>query len=265
MVQQGESRAVLLEETALVVYTACESLFEQAPLAPAPLPTAAAPEPPPVAPAPPPSFRPIEPPRAPDHAPRHEPRKSAQTPWALEGAMLVSARAYTRDASTVTGFGLGARAQVGNARTIPGVWLLGQFSFPFSASAQSVELSTSVWSARVEPSLELIRSGLLRLDVGGGGGVDVFVVAPVSSVPGAELNGHQKDVSPVISALLSGSLATSATSRLVVAGMLDYDLQPRRYLVEQGAQTVVILEPWRVRPALSLGFVFDLAGSGQHP
>jgi hypothetical protein len=47
-----------------------------------------------------------------------------------------------------------------------------------------------------------------------------------------------------------------------LAATLDYDLQPRRYVVAQGGGSSVILEPWKVRPALSVGFLFEMAGGG---
>jgi len=105
-----------------------------------------------------------------------------------------------------------------------------------------------------------VRNGPVRFELGAGGGLDVFVVAPVSSALGVELSSHRQNVSPVVSLLMAGTLATSATSRFVLAGMLDYDLQPHRYVVAQGAQTTVLLEPWKLRPTVSLGIVFKMAG-----
>jgi len=179
-VPQRESRALLLEEAALVVYTATESLLEEAlPPPPVVAPSPIAPETPAVVaaqPAPPPR---AEPPRA-DHAETSASRAGKSTPFSAEAAMLAGFRAYTSDASTVTGFGLGVRGRVGEGRFIPAAWLLGQFYFPFSETNGSVELSTSVWSVRCFPSLDLWRSGPVRLELGVGGGVDIFVVTPLS-------------------------------------------------------------------------------------
>jgi hypothetical protein len=262
-VPQRGSRTVLLEETALVVYAGSESLFNEGfastpPPAPPPLvepaPSAEPPPPPPV-----PQERETR--RSPE---RSQSRRAAPslTPWLLEGAMLVGSRAFASNASMVTGFGLGARWHVGASPWIPGGWLLGEFHFPFSGRQQGVELSTSVWSLRLEPSLELLRQGGFRLELGVGGGADVFVLAPTSSPTGATSTGHRRDVSPIVAGLVAGSLATSSASRVVLAATFDYDLAPRRYLVAQGAQSWVLLEPWRFRPALSLGFLFEVASGG---
>jgi hypothetical protein len=263
-VPQRASRAVLLEEAALVVYTASESLFEEArtgPAEPAAAPPLPLPSPAPVVVVP----APAAPARVVDRPPPRVSEENARTPWVLEGAMLASVRAYTKDQSTVTGFGLGMRTHVGASRFVPAVWLLGQFFFPFKTSSDSVELSTSVWSVRLEPSVELVRSGAFRLEVALGGGVDIFVAAPVLSNPQATGSDSENHPSGVLATLVAGSLTTTRTSRLVLAATLDYDLQPRRYVVAQGETRTVILEPWQFRPGLSLGFLFDMAGTGAEP
>jgi hypothetical protein len=261
-VPQRASRAVLLEEAALVVYTASESILEGSRTLPA--------EPPPPAPAPlPPAVvvvaAPAAPPPAVDRGPRGEAGGRARTPWILEGSLLVSSRAFAQDESTVMGFGLGVRTHVGESRFVPGAWLFGQFYLPFRTSADPIELSTSVWSVRLEPSVELVRSGAFRLEVALGGGLDVFVTAPVSSNPEAKLGPHDEHLSPVVSTLVAGSLTTTRTARVVLAGTLDYDLQPRRYVVAQGELSTVLLEPWKLRPGLTLGFLFDMAGTDASP
>ena len=179
--------------------------------------------------------------------------------------MLVSARSYASNATTVTGFGLGARGQVGDGPWSPGLWLLGEFHFPFSGRERGVELATTVWSVRIEPSLELFRETAFTLELGAGGGADVFALAPVASEPGASRGPHRNDVSALLSTFIAGTLRTGTASRVVLAATLDYDLTHRRYLVAQGGQSWVILEPWRVRPALALGFLFDIAGERRRP
>jgi hypothetical protein len=260
-VSQRGSRAVLLEETALVVYAGSESLLSE-PLGPPPAPPPIAPE----TPIPPPA-RPLPAPRSPhiDRGSRSAPASNASTPWLLEGAMLVGARAYAGNASTVSGFGLGAHGHVGESHWLPGAWVLGEFHFPFSETEQGVALSTSVWSLRLEPSVELVRQGGFRLEASAGGGADLFVVVPVSAPPGAQLGRHRRDVSGVVSALVAGSLATSSSSRLVLAATLDCDLAPRHYLVAQGGSRWPLFEPWRFRPGLSVGFLFQMAGEARGP
>jgi hypothetical protein len=269
-VPERGSRTLLLEETALVVYTATESLLNEvddvapppAPVAPAP-PVATPPTPVP-APVPPPqpAERPV-PLLEPDRAPAKI--RAAPTAWSLDAAMLLGVRAYTQSANTVTGFGLGVRGRVDAGRWVPSLWLRGEYHFPFDQTAQGVQLSTSVWSIRVEPSLDLVRRGAFRLELGAGGGADIFVVKPIASSNGAELSPDRHDASGVLSTFVAGSLATSSVTRLVLAVMLDYDLQPRRYLVAQGADSWVVLEPWRCRPALTLGFLFGAASKGRPP
>jgi hypothetical protein len=256
-VPQRESRELLLEETALVIYTATESLLNEGrevPPPPLPAPSTtevAVPAPPPV-------------PRAPtvERDSLQKPVPQA-TPWLVEGAMLVSARAYADDASVVPGFGLGVRTRVGAGRFVPAFWVRGEYHFPFTQTTQGVQLSTTVWSFRVEPALDLVRHGAFALELGAGGGADIFVVSPVSSAAGVELSPERRDVSGIVSALLAASLETGNATRVVLTATLDYDLAPRSYSVAQGDERWVLLEPWRVRPALALGFLFDAAGRRQ--
>lgn len=264
-VPQRASRALLLEETALVVYTGSESLLDTpAPAADAePPPQAEPPAAPAIAPAPPLVLAaPAAPGGTVDQPPTKARRSAAGTPWLVEGTMLVGARAYTADDSTVTGFGLGLRGRVGRGRWVPSVWLFGEFHVPFRETAQGVELSTSVWSVRLEPSLDLVRAGAFQLELGAGAGTDVFVLSPVAQAPDAALGAVRHDASLVLASLLAASLTTGRASRVVLAAMLDYDLAARRYLVQRGAETTVLLEPWRFRPALCLGFAFDAVGGG---
>lgn len=257
-----ESRVVLLEEAALVVYAGSESLLDEAAgtrtngpameQTEAAAPAATATALPRALPPPPPAT-----PKA--SAPRDPP---VPTPWAVQGALLMGARAYESDALAVLGLGLGARASVGRGRWVPGMWAFGEFHFPFSATSGPVELSTSVWSLRVEPSIDVVRTSAFRLELCAGGGADVFVAAPVSSAADVELSGHQQDVSGVLSTMLAASVATTGASRVVFAAMLDYDLAPRRYVVMQGDRSMTILQPWRLRPAISIGFLFEMARGG---
>jgi hypothetical protein len=266
LVALRESRAVLLEEVALVVYAGSESLLDEVATQGAQSPATdraeegtPATSPPPAAP-----VIPAAPPAAEKPRVRHE-QPPASLPWVVEGSILVGARAYERDALAVWGLSLGARAGIGHGRWVPGAWLLGEFHFPFSATSGAVELTTSVWSVRLEPSIDLVQNGLFRLELGAGGGADVFVIAPVSSAPEVELGGHRQDVSAVLATMLAASLATTSGSRFVLAATLDYDLAPRRYLVVHGEQSTPILQPWRFRPAISVGFLFEMARGGGHP
>jgi hypothetical protein len=267
-IAQRHSRELLLEETALVVYAASESLLAEAPSSasyelesPPPPPP---PPPPPVAP-PPATAHPIAAPRRPVPAPRPPTARHREAaPWLAEGLAVVGARWYASGTGAATGLGLGARTHFGASPWLPALWLRGDFHLPFRASHESVELSTSVWSLRLEPTVELAGRGSFRLEAGVGAGFDVFVLAPVASAPAAS-GGDRRDVSPLLSALVAGSLTAGRSSRVVLAAMLDYDLAPRRYVIAQGGAHVGLLEPFRLRPGLALGILFELAGTERRP
>jgi hypothetical protein len=253
-VPQRDSRELLLEETALVVYAGSESLIDETLLAP---------------PNPPPPAKPAPPVPAPSMPlPQSRPAASpapTRTPWVLEGAVLASAHAYAADAWAVPGLEPAVRRHVGENRWVPGVWLLGGYHIPFRESAQGVELSTSVWSVRLESSVEIARGRSFRLEAGLGGGLDIFVVTPTTTTPGAEPGPQRHDVSGVISSLVAGSIALGRSSRAVLSARLDYEPAPRRYVVEQGGERTTVLEPLAFRPGVSLGLLFDVAGTEARP
>jgi len=186
-------------------------------------------------------------------------------PWVVQAAMFAGAQAFASDDLAVPGFGVAARTRVGRGWA-PAFWLLGAVHFPSKKTRPPVELTTNVWSARLVPTFQLAHGSAWSLELGGGGGFDLFAMAvalvPGAAVPDAKLSGYRRDTSAVLTALGAASFGTAATSKVVLAATLDGDLTPRRYVIASPGSHVTLAEPLRFRPGLALGFSFDAAGSG---
>jgi hypothetical protein len=100
-----------------------------------------------------------------------------------------------------------------------------------------------------------------RLDAAVGGGADVFITEARSNIlpPGA-VAAVRADASPVLSAQVTGRFGIARSADVWVGVMVDVDLAPRRFVVNVGGTTEELYLPWRVRPAVLLGFSFAPVG-----
>lgn len=113
-------------------------------------------------------------------------------------------------------------------------------------------------SLRLGPTLWR-RLGPLELSLGVGGGADLLVAATSSSdVPAQFVREGRADVAPFASAWLGVAVPVTAGVGVSLRALLDVDPAKRRYLAAVAGERTVLLEPWRVRPALQLGVTFDL-------
>ena len=250
-----DSRELLVEETALVVYAGTESLLDEGPAEPpAPLPKAT-----------PAALAVTVSKPAPADARTEPPRVAGQpAPWVIQAAMFAGAQTFASDDLAVPGFGVGARTHVGRA-WLPGWWLLGAVHFPSKKTRPPVELTTNVWSLRLVPTFQLGHGSAWSFELGAGGGVDIFSMAvalvPGAAAPAAKLADNLRGTSALVSAMGAASFGSARSSLLVLAATLDGDLTPRRYVVVSPANRSTLLQWLPLRPALTLGFSFDAAGS----
>ncbi len=139
--------------------------------------------------------------------------------------------------------------------------------FPFDAGpVGSVELSAhaSIISLRLLPSIELFHGRWLALDLGAGGGVDVFTVTPGR----ANLRGHRSTplgpqstrADPILSAALTAHFGLASGVALLLSAGLDVDLAAREYVLGEGATNVPVLSPWQERPMILAGLGFGALG-----
>jgi hypothetical protein len=250
----GGSQTVLLEEVAHVVQAAVESMLAAAPPAASAAPPAPSSSPPPEA---------ISPPGA-SEAPRDAAPASHVT-WSLDLATFASGMSMARDADVVFGAGGGARADLGRGAWRPALWLLGAYHVPFGANGTRVDLRASVWSVRLLPAVTLFESKRFLLELAGGPGLDIFALSSSNRPPpNTRVDANRTDVSLVASSMLAAHVGMGRGSELLVAGVLDWDLSPREYVMV-GESHDTLLRLLRFRAGVSVGFTFDVAGSGDAP
>jgi hypothetical protein len=84
-------------------------------------------------------------------------------------------------------------------------------------------------------------------------------------VPQQFLGRPRLDAAPVLSAAFSARLSVGRASAVYAALSADVDLAPRRFVADVAGVRTALYEPWRVRPALVLGFSWSAAGPAPWP
>ncbi len=235
------STQVMAETVALIVHGAVEELL-QAPRHP--VASTAPPEPEPPLPPPP----------------------SAASRLSLDLAGFAGSRAFGGGASLVVAAGATASVGLQLGRWHPALWLSAAYNTPFEANTELLRLHAEVLSFRAGPSLRLLERDDWYLEGGLGAGADLFFTDARSAVLPPERVGHDRiDAAPIGTALLAGHLSLASRVDLFLGFTLDVDLAPRRYVADLPTGRETVYEPWRVRPALVLGFDFSAIKAGGEP
>ncbi|MFT3838444.1 MAG: hypothetical protein QM723_15810 [Myxococcaceae bacterium] len=176
--------------------------------------------------------------------------------WTLDVSAFGGSRVFGGNAPLVAAAGLGLTAGRRFDSLLPEVWLTAAYNTPFDASSQVVALHAQTLSLRGGLALRLLEHDDWYLEGGLGAGADVFFT-DARFFPSRH-GETEAAAAPVATGLLTAHYALGSRVDLFVAFTLDLDLQPRRFVANDGEGT--IYEPMRVRPALVLGF--DLAALG---
>lgn len=235
------SRAVLLEDVAHVVQSEIESIVAT------------------------PAERPVAPPPPPLPTVRHEEDAAPvarATPWSIDLATFASGTSFARESGAVFGAGVAARGALGREALKPALWLGGQYHFPFG-NFGLIELRVSAWSLRATPTLQLFATPRVLVEAGAGGGVDVLRMTPGAALRLAQKDGDRTDVSAMLTTVVAAHYRFSTGSSAFVAATLDFDLAPRDYQVSEDGVRRSLVHAYAVRPGLTLGFTFDVVGSGR--
>ncbi len=244
------SVAVVAEEVAQVVGAELESM------------QASAPAPPRVVPAGPSetaSNPPVRPPPPP-------PPPAANRGFALDLLAFVSERAVSSLSGPVFGAGVAADVSVGRAPWRPSLWIGATYDARFDAmQTRQVTFDVGTTSFRLLPSVELVELQAMQVDVGVGGGLDLFQVAPLA-VRGsmAVIDPPQRSLDPVLGGQLLMRLRLASRVRMVFGFALDYDCLLRSTTVpeDRPGGHPSTFEPWRLRPAVQFGLCVPLASGG---
>jgi hypothetical protein len=219
--------------------------------------------PPPAAPSAPPA--PAPPPVA---GPEKLPPPTSSPRWfALDLTVFGGGGPVASNSGPVV-FRIGGGVVLGSRRRLrPSLAVTAAYFVPFDANNSNVpnlQAHTNFVSLRAVPSIEVLHTPWLSLNVGAGGGVDIIsvgpqqlnndsTVSPRPSVPGR--------VDPILTALATAYLALAPSVTFTIIAGTDVDFVPPRYAVDPSKSQV--LDPWPVRPFALAGFTFTAVGSEQ--
>jgi hypothetical protein len=244
-VPRGPSSAVTLEAVAHVVQSAVEAVAELERAPPRSRPVVAEPSPPPVVVAPP-VVAPV-----------------ARRGLGLEVGALASGRGLGDGAGALFGGGVAVSlTRRGDAPWRPVGTFLATYTGPLAKTGERVQLSTQTVSLRLLGGARLVATERWALEVEAGGGADGLLPSATStSLPEGAVRRSRVEVSPVLTAMVALRFAPTRATSLFLAASADVDLWPTRLVTDFLGRREVLFESWRVRPAVLLGFSFDvLAG-----
>jgi hypothetical protein len=145
----------------------------------------------------------------------------------------------------------------------PSLWIGGSYNAAFDTQEPGVvALETAVTSIRAVPSVELLALSLLQVDIGVGGGVDIFHTVPGSAGLSVAVGSTKTLGDPVLTAQLIARIRVISGARLLVGVDVDDDIGRHWYASKDGAgNSTSVLEPWPVRPSAMIGLCVPLVGT----
>lgn len=146
-----------------------------------------------------------------------------------------------------------------------GAMVLGAAHLSASPAAAGARASIETYSFRVLPALRVPFSTVLAAVVGIGGGFDAFAIEARSLGAPASDTTASSAIDGTISALVGVRLRLAERLHASLNAGADFDVSPRTFVAQSGAQRLVLLELGRVRPSLSLGFALGLTAEALRP
>lgn len=180
----------------------------------------------------------------------------------LDATIFFAARSRDASGSFVPGAGLGLRLVAPGAPFQPSLGLTGEVAMPYDVNRKGVELRVSPYALRLRPSLSLPIKKSLSLEGSVGFGLDVVRVTPRGQDDDLVARAPSTKASPIVAPSLGLRLPIGGADLSVSAGV-DIDLAPRRYVVADPKGPGVALEPFALRPTLTLTIGLPLLGGAR--
>jgi hypothetical protein len=123
----------------------------------------------------------------------------------------------------------------------------------------------STASVRLIPDVELVHLDTMRVDLGVGGGLDFFDVAPlVVRATSAVIDTPTRTVDLVLATQLVVRLRLASQLGLMFGFDLTYDCAPHATTApdDRPGDLHDSFEPWRLRPAIEFGLCVPLTSGG---
>jgi hypothetical protein len=246
------SNAVVVEEVAEVVYAALDSI------------RASAPEPPRAIESAPETRAPAAPDASEGAVHAVSPRVRGQG-FGLDAIAFGSERAMSARSGPVLGVGAGADVSFGRVPWRPSVWLSAAYGTRFDVQSGPVTFDVAASSFRLMPAVAILELDVMQMDLGVGGGVDLFRVAPlVVRNTQAAFGQPTTFADPVATGQLLVRLRLVSQVRMTFGFDVDYDCAPHEVSVPGGrpGRPPDTFEPWGLRPSLALGLCVPLSSGG---
>jgi hypothetical protein len=245
-VERSESSALFRETLAHVILGAVEPMLRTAQA------NAEAQQAPPP-PLPPEPAEPVEPPSGPS--------------WGTEffgsarGALGVRTGLwFAADGAPALALGVAARVRF-DVSPEPSLALEGSYVLPSTVEQGGLSADFSRLSLRARPGVELGHVGEAALGLDVAAGVDFVALAPARNQEATFVEERSTRVQPMLGGALAARIPLSSALELMARLGLDVDLAPRRWLIEDGAETAAFFQTPRVFPHATLGFDWSPSGA----
>lgn len=179
-------------------------------------------------------------------------------PFGFRLAAYFQGRLYGERHPVVFGGGGEASATFGDAPWRPGLTLLVGYQGPVSEERTLFRVQMQAVQLRLLPAVRRA-FGPFEVEFGLGGGLDLLVANTTSSsVPTDFVREGRVDPAPFFTAMAGARWKFTPSSALFLRAVLDLDPARRRYVSTVAGERESFLVPWIARPALQVGFSFDV-------
>ena len=180
----------------------------------------------------------------------------------FELGAYMSGRSFTTDALVVMGVGLLTALRFPSLQGIsPRLAVSVNWNGPFvtNSSAPPVKTSTQTLSMRLLAQVRFPLGASFALDVGLGAGADVFLSkSDAPTLSANQLSTHLVVPSAILLASVGLRARVSSFAEIFFALAGDVDLSRHTYVSLLSGSRTPLFQHWLIRPALTLGFSFDL-------
>jgi hypothetical protein len=141
-----------------------------------------------------------------------------------------------------------------------GGWLTAEYRVPFDIDDSEASPRAQAVALRTFPTVGLLQSSAVALDLGVGGGIDIFSVDyRLADAQGQGTRQTSTKIAPIFTSMLVFHLAL--VDNVQVSALAGIDVDPSRPGLEVRHGLSDEAQPWVVRPALMLGASFTLLGT----
>jgi hypothetical protein len=179
---------------------------------------------------------------------------AASSPFGLDVGAYAQGRTYDGTAPFVMGGGAEVAASFGDGPWHPGGLFLLAYQGPISRQFSLGQLDLQTVELRLLPTLRR-KVGPFEAEFGLGGGLDLLLVHTIFGL-------HRRDevvAAPFFTIEAALRWKVTPASAIFLRAVVDLDPARRRFIADApGLERETIIFPWIARPALQLGFSFDL-------